>query len=459
MEFSLEEKQNYLREEILEQGYNEEEFAKFFEEENKPTEELNEIPLSELQSLVAKFKSNHSPKRSQINQTQFQKSQINQSQLQRSPINQTQFTQNDSNNNEMNISTIISSTIYDINPKPPQNTLCKLHNKTKNIIVLDPSKKTNYYFLYEWQYKIYYEAKESMVVRNYSDFTWLRDRLIKNYPGLYVPPIPISNLASGESESILFTLTSFMNAVFDRTIFAKSKLLEDFICLPENEFKKVQEKYTKSREIYTIDESTTNLFKNALEKCTKGNNVNSLVSKISDEINNKTNAFDKLESTFRKIAKEMNVMKDLFKELTKNYEQLIKCVSNSNNKEFSEYFLERKNVFEEWSFGYSNQHKFFTEEFGHFYHYMKKEYNEYKNKIDSFHQTVLEFEQMKTKEISHSETEQITNKFNFHSIFIINEYKSLLKRQLKRLKTQNNEWKKTNIDFHNDYKRFIKLIS
>ena len=131
MEFSLEEKQNYLREEILEQGYNEEEFAKFFEEENKPTEELNEIPLSELQSLVAKFKSNHSPKRSQINQTQFQKSQINQSQLQRSPINQTQFTQNDSNNNEMNISTIISSTIYDINPKPHQNTLCKLHNKTK----------------------------------------------------------------------------------------------------------------------------------------------------------------------------------------------------------------------------------------------------------------------------------------------------------------------------------------
>ena len=90
---------------------------------------------------------------------------------------------------------------------------------------------------------------------------------------------------------------------------------------------------------------------------------------------------------------------------------------------------------------------------------MKKEYNEYKNKIDSFHQTVLEFEQMKTKEISHSETEQITNKFNFHSIFIINEYKALLKRQLKRLKTQNNEWKKTNIDFHNDYKRFIKLIS
>ena len=449
MESSLEQKQSYLREEIINQGYNEDEFANFFEQEKQSTEGLDQIPFSELQSLVAKFKSNHSPKQPQSNQ--------NQNQLQTSPINQTQSIQNDSNINDLNISTIISSTIYDLNPKPHQNSLSKSHNKTKNIIVLDPSKKTNYLFLYEWQYKIYYEPKESMVVRNYSDFTWFREKLVKHYPGLYIPPLSISNLTSGESKSVLFTLTNFMNAVFDRTIFSKSKLLEDFICLPENEFRKVQEKYAKSREIYTVDESTTKLFKTALEKCTKGKVDDSLVSKMSDDISNKTNAFENLVTTFHKISNEMNVMKDLFKELTKNYETLIKCVSS--NKDFANYFSDRKKVFEEWSVGYSNQHTFFMEEFEHFYNYIKKEYKEYKHKIENYQQIVWEFKQIKNRELTQNEIEHNTNKFNFHSIFIINEYKALEQRQLNRLITQNNEWKKSQMEFCNDYKRFIKLIS
>ena len=39
------------------------------------------------------------------------------------------------------------------------------------------------------------------------------------------------------------------------------------------------------------------------------------------------------------------------------------------------------------------------------------------------------------------------------------EYKALQQRQLNRLITQNIEWKKSQIEFYNDYKRFIKLIS
>jgi hypothetical protein len=245
--------------------------------------------------------------------------------------------------------------------------------------------------------------------------------------------------------------------VFDRTIFSKSKLLEDFICLPENEFRKVQERYSESREIYTVDESTIKLFKTALEKCTKGKIEDSLVSKISDDISNKTNAFENLVSTFHKISNEMNVMKDLFKELVKNYETLIKCVSN--NKDFANYFSDRKKVFEEWSVGYSNQHQFFMEEFEHFYNYIKKEYKEYKNKIENYQQTVWEFKQIKNRELAQNEIEQTTNKFNFHSVFIINEYKALQQRQFNRLITQNNEWKKSQKEFCNDYKRFINLIS
>ena len=374
--------------------------------------------------------------------------------VQTSQISQTQFTQDDT---DLNISTIISSTIYGINPKPHKNSLSKLHNKAKNIIVLDPYKKTSYLLFHEWQYKIYYEAKESMVVRSQSDFVWLREKLIKHYPGLYVPPLPTSYLTSGESESMLFTLTNFMNAVFEITIFSKSKLLEDFICLPESEFRKAQEKYSQSREMYTINESTIHLFQKALPNHTKTNEIDSLVSKLSNDIQNKALAFGKLISTFHKISKEMNVLQSLFKELADNYEKLSECVVDNRN--FSKHFVNCKNVFEEWSIGYSNQHKFFQEEFEHFYTYMEKELKEYKTKIDNFLLTVSEFEKSKTTKSLDNEAEQFKNNYNFHSIFIINEYKALELRQLERFMNQQNEWKKSKNDFHKDYKRFINLIS
>jgi len=35
-----------------------------------------------------------------------------------------------------------------------------------------------------------YQAPEKIVIRRYSDFVWLRDRLFEKYKGIFIPPLP-----------------------------------------------------------------------------------------------------------------------------------------------------------------------------------------------------------------------------------------------------------------------------
>ena len=35
-----------------------------------------------------------------------------------------------------------------------------------------------------------YQGPEKIVIRRYSDFVWLRDRLFEKYKGVFVPPLP-----------------------------------------------------------------------------------------------------------------------------------------------------------------------------------------------------------------------------------------------------------------------------
>lgn len=35
-----------------------------------------------------------------------------------------------------------------------------------------------------------YDGPEKIVIRRYSDFVWLRDRLFEKYKGVFIPPVP-----------------------------------------------------------------------------------------------------------------------------------------------------------------------------------------------------------------------------------------------------------------------------
>lgn len=50
--------------------------------------------------------------------------------------------------------------------------------------------------LFEWILLLWqtnfpeYQGPEKIVIRRYSDFVWLRDRLFEKYKGVFIPPLP-----------------------------------------------------------------------------------------------------------------------------------------------------------------------------------------------------------------------------------------------------------------------------
>ena len=48
-----------------------------------------------------------------------------------------------------------------------------------------------------------YQGPEKIVIRRYSDFVWLRDRLFDKYKGVFVPPLPEKS-AVGKVDSFRF---------------------------------------------------------------------------------------------------------------------------------------------------------------------------------------------------------------------------------------------------------------
>jgi hypothetical protein len=48
-----------------------------------------------------------------------------------------------------------------------------------------------------------FEGPEKIVIRRYSDFEWLNDRLAKKYKGIFIPPLPEKN-AVGKMEDFKF---------------------------------------------------------------------------------------------------------------------------------------------------------------------------------------------------------------------------------------------------------------
>lgn len=43
-----------------------------------------------------------------------------------------------------------------------------------------------------------YQGPEKIVIRRYSDFVWLRDRLFEKYKGIFVPPLPEKSAVGNE---------------------------------------------------------------------------------------------------------------------------------------------------------------------------------------------------------------------------------------------------------------------
>ena len=88
-----------------------------------------------------------------------------------------------------------------------------------------------------------------MVKRNYLDFEWLRDILLKLYNWNFIPSLPNLYLYNKNNEDEFFkecirNLEKFMNYLLSDKIIKSSQILYDFLCKEnEKEFSKIKKEF------------------------------------------------------------------------------------------------------------------------------------------------------------------------------------------------------------------------
>ncbi|XP_043724171.1 sorting nexin 1 [Telopea speciosissima] len=84
-----------------------------------------------------------------------------------------------------------------------------------------------------------YQGPEKIVIRRYSDFVWLRDRLFEKYKGIFIPPIPEKSAVEKFRFSAEFiemrrqALDTFVNRIASHPELQKSEDLRTFLQVEE----------------------------------------------------------------------------------------------------------------------------------------------------------------------------------------------------------------------------------
>ena len=123
-----------------------------------------------------------------------------------------------------------------------------LNDKNIKISICNPKEiKTSFYQQNYISYDVETDITKWKVNRRYSDFIWLRDSLMKFYPGIYCPPIPEKKAGPTRFEAKFIEkrrlfLNKFINDLAKIEIFKSSEILIDFLSIQDrNRFEKTKE--------------------------------------------------------------------------------------------------------------------------------------------------------------------------------------------------------------------------
>lgn len=380
---STEEKQNFLREKILDKGYDTNQFVQFLtskkgeegadvanwtmedlikvvnefiklngREEEK--EEKQQEPKKELKKKVSMFdvmgdlnpkKSKSEPTQNQQPKTQTQTPEIKKSQNQ----NQQNQTQNvpspqnvpkpqtiskpqitSSNNNMTGTESDYGIVIKDIKDcKPLEKTELSKYEKLI-ITVSNPEKKTEGFFSKTYvTYKISTAPASYVVHRRYTDFTWLRNTLLNLFPYNSIPPIPKKNKLVGDNYAAPINLKrgrffeKFMNYLASDPIIKNSQIFFDFLYIgAETDFNSKKKVYEKVKNINNISE-----FRNKDSKVEIMINAEkeNYCENIKDNVTMNINILKKLNTSFKLLFDEINAVTTRLDEIASLWAQMFKA--------------------------------------------------------------------------------------------------------------------------------------
>ena len=393
---STEEKQNFLREKILEKGYDVNEFVQFLtEKKGEEGADVANWSMEDLKLVVNEFVKLHGgqveeevkkpePKVEQkkVKVSMFDimgsavskksKSEPLQNQPKKPPteIKQPQNSQNltkaqsPSQNQQQtyNANNSMTGTESEYGIIIPENMNCKPLEQTElskfeklEITVSKPEKKNEGFFSKTYvTYMVSTSPASYIVRRRYTDFVWLRSTLLNHFPTSVIPPIPKKNRLVGDNFADPFIakrgrgLEKFMNYLAKDPIIKNSQIFFDFLYIgAETDFNSKKKVYEKVKTMTDVNEFRN---KDAKVEVMISAEKENYVENIKDHSNVNINLLKKLNTSLKLLFDEINAVTTRMDEIGNIWEQIYK----SSEKYFDhnmtcECYKQVSNLFKNWS--------------------------------------------------------------------------------------------------------------
>ena len=461
MEEKIEQKQQYLRSEIIDQGYNPDDFSEFMGsirgEENL---DLQKWTLSELQNVVYQYKSKISDS---IKQEQEQKDQnVEQKMVENDELNKQNLEQIKSNEFKFPNDPFEN---YEQVIKAVKLAQSELNNNNDLFVSISSPVKVNPGFFSSsyYQYTVQTKPLNFKVVRKVSDFTFLNQVLPLFYPSIYNPVLPTFEFGlKDESPKKMLLIQNYMNSLLEIEYFRALPIILEFLSLKQEDWNKKRiEKYNKMKPLPL--EKIPSLEGEFHILINKDNDNKGI--KIKEEINKKNEAYDILSIAIDEILSVIDKISLYFKNLGKAFYDLSKIHKNKNDKLYG-VFNRLSTLSKNWARNYLKEKDFLNDEFKYFFNYMNNENISFLKKFEEFK---LVRDDYKSKYDKMKKTQNKTEKdlniledlrkdYGLELLMVNREYQQLVERQGNRVMNQFLKFSNSKETILQNYNNCMKLF-
>ena len=470
MDDDLQTKQQYLRSEIIDQGYDPGEFNDYMcnirQEENI---DLNDWSLQDLKNVVQSFKvslaNRENEEENNEQREEYEQREENDQIVQENQqpynednnLNNNNTPQNQNINTNKNAMIDTANTIKSIETQLNQKgnnafdeyqkivPCTKLENNELTyredlyITISEPVKVNPGFFSFSYyQYTVRTNPVRFNVLRKVSDFIFLSQKLPLIHPVIYTPSLP--HFAYGlkdDSPKKMRYIQNYMNLLMENKYFRTLPIVYDFLTLPQPDWNnKVKAKYSKIKEATGFD-TMPNFEGKYILKITKEDEMKA--SKIKTEINSKNEVLVNLNNNLDELLATMDKMSTCFKNVGQSFAALQKRYPK--NDILNKGYENLSNLFQTWSSDYLIQKDFIKDEIKYYFKFLNKEYTTFLKNYENYRMARDEykktFEKMKKNKNPTNDDlfllKDIKKYYAFELIHVNDEYIKLEERHGKRL--------------------------
>lgn len=367
-----EEKQNYLRQNILDKGYDANEFVSFLiSKKGEAASDISNWSMKDLHIVVQEFISNHkneidsNPQNNQNQEIQpqtenksndfeiIENNMVNMNKNSNQKIKAQNLESNDENFGII-IPEFIECQKAEINGLNEQENI--------EITVTDPQKVNNGFFSRTYvNFLIKTNPINLKVRRKHDDFVWLRERLSIIYHLNVLPRLPKKGKVNGDMHinKRMRNLQLFLNYLLKDDLIKNSQIFYDFLTIDKDEeFEKKKKIYNKLKTTTEVKEIKSLEGKLKIEVTPENEK---LLSKIKDNALGNETILKQINDNFKLLKLQMDAVISRTESFFPLFDKLIKLrkIYLPNNV-ILESYKQLKNIFKSWSEVLKKQKHFFN---------------------------------------------------------------------------------------------------